>query len=56
MQDAEAQPEALIEFVLEIVDGALEGSVWYSHRHFTHHRVAQFSACIQQELTALAQL
>ncbi|WP_330436559.1 amino acid adenylation domain-containing protein (plasmid) [Streptomyces sp. NBC_00825] len=56
MQDAEAQPEALIEFVLEIVDGALEGSVWYSHRHFTRHRVAQFSACIQQELTALAQL
>ncbi|MEV0430519.1 amino acid adenylation domain-containing protein [Micromonospora sp. NPDC050495] len=56
MQDAKAQAEALIEIECEIVDGSVEGSVRYSGRHFTRHRIEQFSAYIQQELTSLAQL
>ncbi|TLQ44537.1 non-ribosomal peptide synthetase [Streptomyces marianii] len=56
MQDAKAQPEALIEIEFEIVDGHVEGSARYSGRHFTRHRIEQFSAYIQQELTSLAQL
>jgi amino acid adenylation domain-containing protein len=53
-QDPDAQPEALIEIELAVVDDVLDGRVIYSGQHFGQRRAEEFTALIKEELTLLA--